>query len=188
MNAHAVRTSPSRTNRTASLLVLLVCISFISYLLRTNISVAAEVMMPDLGLSKVQMGQVFSSFLIGYALFQSLAGAIGDAIGSRLTLGAALLIWGLATIATGLVPHALVAGANSALISLIVVRFVLGVGEAATFPVGSSVVHRWMPPARQAFGNSLMFMGSCFGAAVATPLVSWPDGEAHSIARRFWLY
>ncbi|HZC42614.1 MAG TPA: MFS transporter, partial [Acidobacteriaceae bacterium] len=130
-------------------------------------------MMPALGLSKIQMGEVFSSFLIGYALFQSPAGAIGDIIGPRLTLGIAFLLWGLTTIATGLVPHPLLAGVNVTLVSLIVVRALLGAGEAATFPVATAVVHRWMPPAEHAFGNSLLFMGSSLGAAVATPLVSW---------------
>ncbi len=174
MKSEAVQTQRARSNRsTAGLLVLLVCLSFVSYLLRTNISVASEMMMPDLGLSKIQMGQIFSSFLIGYALFQSPAGAIGDIIGPRLTLGIAFLLWGLTTVATGLVPHPLLAGVNVTLVSLIIVRALLGASEAATFPVATAVVHRWMPSAEHAFGNSLIFMGSSFGAAVATPLVSW---------------
>ena len=49
---------------------MLTAFAFVSYLQRTNISVAAELMAPELHLSKVQMGQIFSSFLIGYAIFQ----------------------------------------------------------------------------------------------------------------------
>jgi hypothetical protein len=52
--------------------------AFVSYLERMNISVAAASMMPELSLSKTQMGQVFSSFLWGYAIFQVPAGKAGD--------------------------------------------------------------------------------------------------------------
>ena len=42
--------------------------SFVSYLERVN-TIAAELMMPALFLTKMQMGHIFSSFLIGYAIF-----------------------------------------------------------------------------------------------------------------------
>jgi hypothetical protein len=48
--------------------------AFVSYVERMNISVAAVLMMPELSLSGTQMGQVFSSFLWGYAIFQIPAG------------------------------------------------------------------------------------------------------------------
>src|SRR5436305_11412615 len=78
--------------------------AFVSYVQRMNISVAAELMMPDLGLSKTEMGQVFSSFLWGYAIFQVPAGRLGDAIGPRITLSLAALLWGATTVLTGLTP------------------------------------------------------------------------------------
>ena len=62
--------------------------SFVSYLERVNISIAAELMMPALFLTKMQMGHIFSSFLIGYAIFRFLPG-LGDIKGPRFTLAAA---------------------------------------------------------------------------------------------------
>ena len=41
-----------------------------TYIDRVNISVTARQMMPALGLTDMQMGQVFSAFVLGYALFQ----------------------------------------------------------------------------------------------------------------------
>jgi ACS family glucarate transporter-like MFS transporter len=138
-----------------------------------NISIAAERMMPDLSLSKIEMGHVFSSFLLGYAIFQVPAGKVGDVVGARITLAFAAIIWGITTILTGLLPNRLVAGTGAILASLLVVRFVLGAGEAATFPVGALAIRNWIPPEGRALGNSLMMVGSSLAAAVTAPLVSW---------------
>ena len=45
-------------------------VSIVTYIDRVNISVTARQMMPALGLTDMQMGQVFSAFVLGYALFQ----------------------------------------------------------------------------------------------------------------------
>jgi ACS family glucarate transporter-like MFS transporter len=147
--------------------------AFVSYVQRMNISVAAELMMPDLGLSKTEMGQVFSSFLWGYAIFQVPAGRLGDAIGPRITLSLAALLWGATTVLTGLTPKMFAAGTAAMLTSLVVVRFVLGASEAATFPVGSRAIRNWTPPSERAFANAFMMAGSASAAAASAPLVSW---------------
>ncbi|HZQ96285.1 MAG TPA: MFS transporter [Candidatus Sulfotelmatobacter sp.] len=147
--------------------------AFVSYVQRMNISVAAELMMPDLGISKNEMGQVFSSFLWGYAIFQLPVGRLGDAIGPRITLALAALFWGLTTVLTGLLPRMFAAGSAALLIGLMAVRFVLGATEAATFPVGSRAIRNWTPPGERAFANSFMMAGSASAAAASAPLVSW---------------
>src|SRR6478672_9658554 len=76
--------------------------ALVSYMARANISIAAELMIPDLGLSHVQMGQIFTSFLVGYAIFQVPGGALGDRFGPRITLGISALIWAACTLLTGL--------------------------------------------------------------------------------------
>ena len=154
-------------------LALLSAFSLVSYLERVNISIAAELMMPDLGIDKIQLGKIFSSFLLGYAIFQVPAGWLGDRFGPRLTLTAAALIWGVSTVLTGLVPGALFTGVNSVLFFLPLIRFVLGAGEAATYPVAARAVRSWMPPSQHALGNSLMLGGMPVASAIAAPLVSW---------------
>src|SRR3981081_3057147 len=94
-------------------------LAFGSYVERMNISIAAERMMPDLSLSKIEMGHVFSSFLLGYAIFQVPAGKVGDVVGARITLAFAAIIWGITTILTGLLPNRLVAGTGAILASLL---------------------------------------------------------------------
>ena len=60
------------------MLAALAGFALVSYMARANISIASELMMPALGLTKVQMGQIFTSFLLGYSLFQIPGGALGD--------------------------------------------------------------------------------------------------------------
>jgi MFS transporter, ACS family, glucarate transporter len=137
--------------------------AFVSYLQRMNISVAAELMMPGLGLTKIQMGQIFSSFLIGYAIFQVPAGRLGDSVGPKATLAVAALLWGTTTFLTGLLPK-LIFGGFSAFVSLAILRFLLGAAEAATFPVGSRAIRNWTPPNERALGNAFMIgelIGGC---------------------------
>lgn len=65
------------------ILAILFVVSFVAYLLRMNISVAAKFMMPELGISEVQMGWVFAAFTLGYAVFQIPGGIFGDVVGPR---------------------------------------------------------------------------------------------------------
>lgn len=151
---------------------MLAGLSLVSYALRTNISVTARLMMPELGLSNVQMGQVFSSFLIGYSLFQIPAGALGDRFGPRRVLAAAACWWGIATWLTGLLPGALAFGSGT-LAVLLMVRFTLGVAEAPTYPVAGRAVANWFEPSERALANSLVITGLSLGSALTPPVISW---------------
>jgi len=48
------------------------------YICRVNISTAAPLLMKEFGLTQIEMGRIFSSFLLGYAWFQVPSGAIAD--------------------------------------------------------------------------------------------------------------
>jgi ACS family glucarate transporter-like MFS transporter len=138
--------------------------SVTSYLQRMNISIAAQFMMPELGLTQIQMGQIFSSFLIGYTIFQIPAGIWGDRLGPRLVLAASALVWGITTVLTGLVP---------AFAGLLAIRFVLGLGEAATYPVSALAVSRWSPGSERAMAFAIVVAGLSLGSTVTPPLISW---------------
>ncbi len=157
----------------SGVLPLLWGFAFLSYLLRTNIAVAQQYMARELRFSDLQIGYVFSAFLIAYTLFQVPAGILGDRFGPRAVLTFSALIWGATTLLTGLAPGLLLKGTTLALASLLVIRFLLGVGEAATFPVAMTAVADWFAPSEHAFINSLIFTGSTLGAAFAPPLVAY---------------
>lgn len=148
------------------------CFAFVSYLERTNISITAEMMIPALGLAKVQMGEIFTAFLLGYALFQVPGGIAGDRLGPRKTLALSALVWAAMTALTGAVPSLLRGHPSAAFWSLAAIRFVLGLAEATTFPVANRVVRNWIPPGRRAMGNAIVFLGTSLASATAGPLVA----------------
>jgi ACS family glucarate transporter-like MFS transporter len=152
---------------------MLTAFAFVSYLQRINISIAAELMAPELHLSKIQMGQIFSSFLIGYAIFQIPGGLFADRYGTRLTLSLSAVLWGVCTLFTGIVPAPLHVSVATSFALLWLTRFLLGSAEATTYPVGALAVHLWILPERQGFANSLMFAGTSLAAAFSTACVSW---------------
>ncbi len=164
---------PKPTNVRWWIVAMLTGFAFVSYLQRINISVAAELMGPELHLSKFQIGQVFSSFLIGYAIFQIPGGIFADRHGSRITLAISAALWGVCTIFTGLTPGPVSGTVGITFLALWTVRFLLGSAEATTYPVGALAVHNWIVPAERAYANSWMFAGTSLAAAFATPFVSW---------------
>ena len=158
--------------RNRGILALLWAFAFLSYLLRINITVAQQFMARELSLSDIQVGYIFTAFLIGYTVFQVPAGVLGDRFGPRVVLTVSGLCWGATTLLTGLAPGLLVRGAVMALFSLLVLRFLHGAFEAATYPVAMSAVSYWFPARQHAFVNSVIFTGSTLGSAFAPPLVA----------------
>ena len=154
------------------ILAILVGFSLCCYLLRMNISVAQAFMVPELGLSDIQIGEVFSAFMLGYALFQIPAGVWGDRKGPRFVLTIAAIGWGLTTLWTGLIPGQILKGATAAFVSLLILRFLLGMCEAAMYPVAARAVANWMPVPQHAFSNAVVIAGSTIGSALTPPLIS----------------
>ncbi len=152
---------------------MLTAFAFVSYMQRINVSVAAVLMAPELHLSKVQLGQIFNSFLIGYAIFQIPGGLFADRYGTRIALAASAALWGVCTVFTGMVPSPAYAAAGASFFLLWLARFLLGSAEATTYPVGALTVRNWIQPPHRGFANSLMFAGTSFASAFSTPFVSW---------------
>jgi len=144
-------------------------ISAIAYLDRVNISIAGETIQKEFGFSTVELGWVFSAFVIGYALFQAPGGRLADRYGPRWVLTIGVLWWGLFTTITALLP----AGIAHALILMIIVRFVLGLGEAVVYPASNRLVAAWIPSQERGIANGLIFAGVGFGAGVTPPLITY---------------
>jgi len=148
--------------------------SFVAYVLRTNMSIAGEKMMDDLGLSKIQLGMVLSAFAWGYAIFQFPGGIFGNIVGCRRALTIIAVFWGILTLATGLVPGTTLASTIFILATLIVLRFLMGVVQAPLFPVAcGGTIGSWFPVSGWAFPNGLTSTGLTLGAAATAPLIAW---------------
>ena len=163
--------APSRTRW--KILALLTLISIITYVDRVNISVAARQMMPALGLTQMQMGYVFSAFVLGYALFQVPGGWLGDRWGTRLVLAGAVVWWSVFTALTAVAGTLPTAEWLGILGSLILVRFLIGVGEAAALPNFNRSVANWFPIRERGLGMGVSIGGIGIGSAMTPPLVAW---------------
>ena len=150
-----------------TLIFWLFLISAISYLDRVNISIAGQFLQDEMHLTNTQLGYVFSAFVLGYALFQAPAGRFADKLGPRMAIALGTLWWGIFTALSGSVP----AGLASALVVLIAIRFLLGVGEAVIYPASNRLVASWIPTQERGIANGIIFAGVGLGAGVAPPLV-----------------
>jgi len=112
------------------ILALLFVVSFVAYVLRTNVSIAGEAMMRDLGLSKVQLGAILAAFAWVYAIFQIPGGVLSDLVGARRGLAAIAVSWAVLNLLTGLVPGGSLASPTGALVGLVALRFLMGVAQA----------------------------------------------------------
>ena len=161
------------TNVRWRILAILIFVSFISYVLRSNISIAAPAMMADLNLSEIQWGWVLAAFTTGYALFQIPGGIIGDRFGPRKSLAVIAILWGVLTIATSLIPGSSTASTGFILVSLITVRFIVGMVHAPIFPVINCSIERWFPVGGWALPTGLSSTGLTLGFAAAAPVLVW---------------
>src|SRR5262245_35111506 len=150
-----------------TLLRLTLALSMITYLDRVAISSAALVIRGDLQLTAVQMGWVFSAFTLAYAAFEIPSGWLGDVIGPRKVLARIVLWWSAFTMATGLAWN---------FASLLIARFLFGVGEAGAFPNISRSFAKWFPTRERGNAHGVVFMGTRLGGAMAPPLVAWLMG------------
>ena len=142
-------------------------ISAIAYLDRVNISIAGRQIASEYGLTDIQLGYVFSAFVIGYALFQAPGGRIADRLGPRRTLLGAVIWWGVFTTLSAAVPSTMA----HALIVLIAVRFALGIGEAVVYPSSNRFVAEWIPSHERGIANGFIFAGVGAGAGITPPLI-----------------
>lgn len=134
----------------------------ITYMDRSNISVAAPAIAKEFGLSKTAMGIVFGAFTWAYALGQFPGGWLGDRIGPRKVLTVIMLWWAVAAAFTGFA---------TGFASLLCARFFLGLGEAGAFPVATRGMQLWFPKAERGRIQGITHCFSRFAVAV-TPFVA----------------
>ncbi len=149
---------------TTRVLGLLCAMYFITYVDRVNVSTAAIQFGKEFELSNTQVGFVFSAFAYPYLLFQIIGGWVGDRFGPRRTLAICSFVWAGATVLSGLA---------GGFISLVVARFLLGLGEGATFPTATRAMSNWTPSQSRGFAQGITHAFARIGNAVTPPLVTW---------------
>ena len=152
---------------------LLSLITALTYLDRLNLGIAGHYIESEFSFSTQTMGWILSSFILGYALFQVPGGWAGDRYGPRRVLTFAIVWWSVFTAATAIAPRLPLVNWVGLAGSFIAVRFLIGAGEAATFPNANKIVASWMGPKRRGVGSSIFLMGVGLGGAVTPMFIAW---------------
>jgi sugar phosphate permease len=145
--------------------MVLVLISFmylITYMDRSNISVAQPEIAKQFGLSKSAMGLVLAAFTWAYALGQVPSGWFGDRFGPKRVLAVIMTLWSVTAVMTG---------AAFGFGSLFGARFLLGLSESGAFPVASRGMQLWFPRVERGRIQGTTHFFSRFAIAV-TPFIA----------------
>jgi sugar phosphate permease len=134
---------------------------FITYLDRVLLSVATPFIEKEFSFDTITMGWVLFSYSIAYALFQIPGGWFGDKVGPRTALTCVVVWWSALTALTTL---------SWSATSMAVFLFLIGMGEAGSFPIANRALSRWMLPSERAIAQGTTHAGSRSAAAI-TPVV-----------------
>jgi MFS family permease len=173
---HALQDMPAGTPvpvaapGTVRVVLLLSAVTCVAYLVRADVAVAQERMVPAIGITMITMGAITAwAFQLSYAVFQIPAGLFGERFGARSALMLALFGCALSSLVTGLMP----AAHGPAFATLVGTRVLLGASQAAVFPVAAMAVMEYVAPDQRVRATSIYIATSSLGAALA-PMVMAP--------------
>jgi sugar phosphate permease len=150
-----------RTNIRWYVLLVISLMYMITYMDRSNISIAAPEIARELGFSKTQVALFFSAFAWAYAAGQVPGGWLADFFGPKRVLLVIVPFWSLMTAAT--------AWASGAM-SFFGVRFAFGLGEAGAFPTASRAMQLWFPKSERGFVQGMTHCFSRLAIAITPPV------------------
>jgi ACS family hexuronate transporter-like MFS transporter len=134
----------------------------ISYFDRQTVSVAITAIQRTIPISNQQFSYLQTGFLLSYAALYAIGGRMLDKLGTRLGFTLIMLWWSLACMLHGFA---------TSFAWLLVVRFLLGMGEGGAFPAATRVVSEWLPPQDRATAMGLINAGTAVGSLLAPPLI-----------------
>jgi MFS family permease len=144
--------------------LLMFLLATINYVDRIVLSVSSAPIAEEFGISKVELGYLFSSFLWLYVVCLVPMGMIVDRLGTRVVNAAGIGIWSIATALTGLA---------SGFGMLIATRVMMGVGESTTYPASGRLIREWIPRKERALFATFFNSGAYFGPAIGGIVLAW---------------
>ena len=156
--------APSATHfRRGWIYVLLLALVTINYMDRSALGVVAQAVRGEFKLSPVQMGYLFSSFLWTYALCVLPVGILLDRFSARNINSVGIALWSLVMAGTA---------AMGSFAGLMVMRLLMGAGEATSIPSSGRIVREWMPAQERGVANVVWSAGSFVGPAIGAVITA----------------
>lgn len=172
----------------------------VNYIDRQVIGILKPTLATEFGWSELDYSWIVFAFQTAYAIGLLFVGKLMDKIGTKIGFALAITVWSVAAIlhawapgigaasapVVGPIVHAIVAAFNAisslfgsapwtftlsaSVVGFMVVRFLLGIGEAGNFPASIKTVAEWFPKRERALATGIFNAGTNVGALV-TPLV-----------------
>ena len=134
----------------------------VNYLDRVNLSVCKDSLHAEFGISVVTFGYLLSSYNWTYCLLQLPIGVVLDRFGVRKVGRISTFLWSVASFA---------AAAATGTRTFFAARFLLGVGEAPTFPANAKAIGYWFPESERSFATATFDAAAKFASVIGVPFV-----------------
>lgn len=162
--------SHDRTRIRYLVLATLFAVTTINYADRATISIAGAAIQAELGIDSVSLGYIFSAFGWAYVLGQIPGGWLLDRFGSRRVYAASIFFWSLFTLLQSFVGHI---GFFSIVTTLFLLRLLVGLAEAPSFPGNARVVAAWFPTAERGTASAIFNSAQYFATVLFAPVMGW---------------
>jgi MFS transporter, ACS family, D-galactonate transporter len=134
----------------------------VNYFDRVNLSVSRDALQNTFGISAVMFGYLSSAYNWPYALLQLPSGLLLDRFGVRRVGIISTAIWSVASFAAAL---------STGIAGLFGARFLLGIGEAPTFPANAKATGYWFPKDERSLATAMFDAAAKFSSAIGVPLL-----------------
>lgn len=159
-----------RTNARYWIVVMLFIVTSFNYGDRATIAIAGSAMSKDIGLDPVGLGYIFSAFSWAYVIGQIPGGWLLDRFGSRRVYFWSIFLWSLFTLLQGFVD--LFSGFTIIAV-LFMLRFMVGLAEAPSFPGNSRIVAAWFPAQERGTAVAIFNSAQYFATVIFAPIMGW---------------
>ena len=132
----------------------------VNYFDRVNLSVAHDALAKTFGISDLVFGSLLSSYSWTYAAMQLPSGTLLDRFGVRRVMLVAILLWALASGLATIAPT---------IVLLFAARYLLGIGEAPTFPANAKAIGLWFPPQQRGVPTATFDAAAKLSIGIGTP-------------------
>ncbi|CAN7314725.1 MFS transporter [Phenylobacterium sp. LjRoot225] len=140
-------------------LAVLTASSFLNFLDRQILSILAQGIKADLGLTDAQLGFLLgTAFAVFYAVVGIAMGRISDAVDRTRLMGAGLAVWSAMTV---------LGAAATSFGGLAAARIGVGIGESTANPCSHSLLSQYFPARRRAAAIGTYLAGAFLGSAAA---------------------
>ena len=151
----------ARWYRIGLLLFLTYLVAFVD---RSNIGMAAPLMVKSLGLSSTTTGVLLSAFFWGYVITQIPSGLLASKYSAKKIIVGSLVLLGITGILTGVV---------KSYDGLLVVRFIMGLAEGVLWPAFAIYFINWYANSERARAINFSEMSLPISSIIMAPLAGW---------------